>query len=497
MNSDDIFYIKELLERKQKNKNNNIIEYQLFEYYLKGYNQIKKFINFPIIGNSIDNFGNNLLFYLYRELKPEKLEEIKKLIVEYKPNIKQKNNLGHNIKFLDCLLNNKYKDFFEEIYGKDFDSIELTEYEKEIIREKDEYKNYLITQTSIYEYQSPSFRNFMNNQNKENEEMNFYNENNNNQYLEDEIGLNNLIKIKQKVKIINSLHFNYDFGEHFGNYFSYYYGPLSKFIENIYFTGNKFKKLEAIYDANKVLYNVCNQLLESEIYSDNLIYINFGWILGKIISENNKNGKLPTIKLNIEEGMNITESINNFFNEIIKNGYDKRRNELIIRYPIKNDIENGLLFYFKQKIVYANQGGKSNSLSNYYKQYFIKKNNFYLPNVQKINQLQRYTNKLIDNYKNTNKKIILPIPSSLYYLLSLPEKSIKDKFNSNNNKMDNLLNKFRKLIEKELERKNFNKNNSFELIFKKYINLLGIKNENEFKLIYQWFNSIPNRNAFK
>jgi hypothetical protein len=140
-------------------------------------------------------------------------------------------------------------------------------------------RNYLITQTKIYDYQSPSLKHKK--------------ENNNNSFE----------KIKQKIKNLRINHRNPRYDCNFGNYFTYYYGPLSKFIQNIYFTGNK--KLEAIYDADEVIKNVCEKLKEEHIYGNNLIFINSIWNFG-IIDEN-------TIKLEISESMNIKESIDNFF----------------------------------------------------------------------------------------------------------------------------------------------------------------------------------------
>jgi hypothetical protein len=92
---------------------------------------------------------------------------------------------------------------------------------------------------------------------------------------------------------------------------------------------------------------------------------------------------------------------------------------------------------------------------NYYKENFIKRENYYLPDISKLSKLYNDTNQLIKQNKKCNKKIILPIPSTLYYLLSLPEKSIKEKIMIKNptNKIEKILNSLREIIETNISMK--------------------------------------------
>jgi hypothetical protein len=127
--------IEEIEELKKLNKNNKNRNIRLFIYYLQGKKNIKDEINFKDI---IDIYENNIIFYLFSLRERE--EEIKELICKYKPEIKNINKFGQNIKFIDCLFNNKHRIFLEKVYGEEYKSIELTEYEKNIIKRKDEKK---------------------------------------------------------------------------------------------------------------------------------------------------------------------------------------------------------------------------------------------------------------------------------------------------------------------------------------------------------------------
>jgi hypothetical protein len=282
--------IEDLLKNKNTNKNTNI---KLFNFYINGHKNLEKYINF---NDSIDNFGNNLLFCLYCHNDKITNNEIKNLIKKYKPNIKIFNKYGLSIKFIDGLFDNINKKFFEEVYGDEYKIIKLTEYESNIINQKDIFKDYLLAETD-----------------------------------------------KQNKK---------------ENIFTYYYGPLSSFIKNIYLCKNNNIKLNAIYDAKKLLTNICKDLLDKNNIGNKLIYINIGVNNGKI---DNKDYP-PTIKLNIEKGMNINDRVNDFIQEIKDKKYYininvnhqldydfyhiQQTNELIIRYPVKNNLKNGLLFYF-------------------------------------------------------------------------------------------------------------------------------------------------------
>lgn len=241
---------------------------------------------------------------------------------------------------------------------------------------------------------------------------------------------------------------------------------------------------------------------------------------------------IPTELANVD--INNEELSNNFFNFIM----EKYKSGITSKFSIQG--ETGIDAKGISRMVY------NKFIEIYYKKYFNEYNGFYMVKFPISEDMKKATEIIISLAEKNNVKFLVPIPTTLYYLLSLPSietiiqqfnienifrnnkinvklllpNKKENEYNPNLNKLknqnaiqysenilgeDNIKSKIefiRYLFKKYVgEVNNFfngnrvweelNNNEKNKIYFFNYLKYVGIENMEQFNELYTWFQSIP------